>query len=119
MICPACREDFEPEVTHCPYCGALSPFGARSGADSESVEEVGPLVPLVEIRDPETLSRLCDALHAAGVPFLVQGQSSFRSLGVSALLRGEEGKIESHEVLVPELLVPEATRVLDELDESS
>jgi hypothetical protein len=119
MICPTCREDFEPEVTHCPYCGAPSPFGARTGAESESSEEVGPLVPLVELRDPDSLSRLCEALHAAGVPFLVQGQSSFRSLGVSAFLRGEEGKIESHEVLVPEQLIPEATRVLDELDEPS
>jgi hypothetical protein len=116
MICPSCQEDFEPQVAHCPYCGAPSPFGVRADADEGDGEDLGPLVPLVELWNPADLSRVTDALEKRGVPFLVQGQSSFRSLGVSGLLRGEDAMTEAHEILVPEALVAEASAVLEELE---
>lgn len=119
MICPSCQEDFEPQVTHCPYCGAPSPVGVEAGAEAGGGEDLGPLVFLIELRDPAAASKACEALAAKGIPFLVQGQGSFRSLGVSGLLRGDDAMTEARQILVPEALVSEASEVLEERDAES
>lgn len=114
MICPACGEDFEPQVTCCPYCGAPSPFGVQVDVDTGGGEDLGPLVPLVELWDPAIISKVTGALEERGIPVFVQGQSAFRSLGVSGLLRGEDATTEAHQIYVPEALVQESSAILEQ-----
>ena len=70
MVCPSCQEDFEPEVTHCPYCGAPTGVVPPKGCVTES-DDLGPLIPIHEAWTEDELSRATEALAFEGIPFLI------------------------------------------------
>ena len=111
MVCLSCQEDFEPEVTHCPYCGAPTGVLPAHGRGPER-DDLGPLLPLHEAWTEEELSRATEVLASEGIPFLVQGQNAYRGIAARALPTADEAIIACHHVLVPEELAEKAAVLL-------
>ena len=111
MVCATCQEDFEPEVTQCPYCGAPTGVVPAQGSATES-DDLGPLIPVHEAWTEDELSRATEALASEGIPFLVQGQNAYRGIAALSLPTADEAIIAFHHVLVPEELAEKAAVLL-------
>ena len=119
MICTACGEDYEADqVARCPWCGGPGVAGAPVSAAAE-VDELGPLVRLLEVEDGAELAATTAALERAGIPCWVQAADPLRGLGLSALLHGEARETQRREVLVPEALLAAAARALEQRPEGA
>jgi len=88
--------------------------------DFEPGTDLGDLVPLRKVSDPALLPVLTSALESEDIPFLVQGENSFQTVGLSQLLRGADPDNVRWTLLVPATLLARANEALSaQVDDST
>ena len=120
MICPQCSGEFVPGITECPDCEVrlVEPLAAPDDGDVQEPQDLGELVPLVDVSDPALLPVLRSVLEAAGIPVLVQGEHSL-TLSPAMLLRAADPANICWRVMVPEQVAAEARALLEQLEGSA
>ena len=74
--------------------------------------DLGDLVPVRRVSDPALLAVLTAVLESEDIPFLVQGENAFQTVGLTQLLRGAEPDNVRWLLLVPSTLLSKANEVL-------
>ena len=106
MFCPECRAEYREGFETCSDCGV-----PLVGSLPEA-EDLGDLVPLRQVWQPDLLPVIVSLLDSDGIPHVVQGEHSLHTVGLAQLFRAADPANVCWTILVPEARLERARELL-------
>jgi len=106
MFCPECRAEYREGFEACADCGI--PL-----VDSlPAAEDLGDLVPLRQVWQPESLPLIVSLLESHGIPHLVQGEYAHATVALAHIHRAADPTSVCWMILVPAASLGRARELL-------
>jgi len=106
MICPECRAEYREGFETCADCGVLL-------VDSlPEAEDLGDLVPLRQIWQPDLLPVIISLLESHGIPHRMQGEYIHSTVALAHIHRAADPTSVCWMILVPEACLEKARDLL-------